>query len=138
MSFPSSYFGGLGHNFINTGGLSFEAGVLLTAAGLMFAVWARRHLGSNWSGAISVKKDHELIRTGPYAYVRHPIYTGVLTAFFGSALSLGEWRGLAAVFLMLAALQIKIRREEQLMKDEFAEEYEVYKKEVKAIIPFVL
>jgi protein-S-isoprenylcysteine O-methyltransferase Ste14 len=67
-------------------------GVLLTAAGLGFAIWARVHLGGNWSAEVTVKHDHELIGSGPYALARHPIYTGLLLAFVGTAIVVGEWR----------------------------------------------
>jgi len=62
------------------------------AAGLLFSVWARRYLGRNWSRAVTIKKDHELITSGPYSLVRHPIYTGLLVGLFGCALAVGEWR----------------------------------------------
>src|SRR5580704_2769248 len=62
-------------------------GVAVMVAGLAFAVWARVHLGTNWSGTVTLKEGHELIRSGPYALVRHPIYTGLLLAFAGTALA---------------------------------------------------
>ncbi|HXC97510.1 MAG TPA: isoprenylcysteine carboxylmethyltransferase family protein [Edaphobacter sp.] len=69
-------------------------GAVVTVVGLLFAVWARRHLGSNWSQAVTVKQGHELITTGPYALVRHPIYTGILTGFLGTAIALSQVRGI--------------------------------------------
>lgn len=67
-------------------------GLLMVICGLAFAVWARIHLGRNWSGTVTVKEDHELIRSGPYGIVRHPIYTGLLLAIAGTAIVFGEWR----------------------------------------------
>src|SRR5215470_15927987 len=69
-------------------------GVILLAAGLAVAAWARAHLGRNWSSTVTLMQDHELIRTGPYGIVRHPIYTGLLTAILGTAVAQGQWRGL--------------------------------------------
>jgi protein-S-isoprenylcysteine O-methyltransferase Ste14 len=83
----------LGERFLPLAEWPFWLGLLLTAGGLLFTVWARLHLGKNWSGTVTIKKGHELITTVPYALFRHPIYTGLLLAFLGSALALGEWRG---------------------------------------------
>src|SRR6201996_2260776 len=76
--------------------LPFWLGAAVTLAGLGFAVWARVHLGRNWSRSVTIKQDHELIVTGPYALVRHPIYTGILAGFLGSTLALPQIRGVAA------------------------------------------
>jgi protein-S-isoprenylcysteine O-methyltransferase Ste14 len=113
-------------------------GVALLVIGLGFTVWARRRLGRNWSGSVTLKEDHELIRTGPYRWVRHPIYTGLLLGFVGSAISLAEWRGVAAVALAIYALMLKIRLEEQWMIETFGDDYRRYRAEVKALIPFIL
>jgi protein-S-isoprenylcysteine O-methyltransferase Ste14 len=78
--------------FLPPSALYFWIGAAITAGGLLFSVWGRRHLGSNWSQAVTVKEGHELITSGPYALVRHPIYTGLLLAFLGSAVARGEWR----------------------------------------------
>ena len=110
----------------------------LTAAGLLFAVWARQYLGSNWSGTVSIKKDHQLITNGPYALVRHPIYTGVLLALVGSAMAIGEWRAVLAFALASLALWRKLRLEEDLMHQQFGETYQAYCRRVPALIPFVL
>ena len=116
----------------------FWVGAALTAAGLLFAVWARRHIGRNWSGSVTLKQGHELITSGPYALVRHPIYTGLLLAFAGSALVRGEWRGVLAVALVLAALWRKLRLEEQWMREQFGAVYEAYSARVVALIPGLL
>src|SRR5580700_699499 len=113
-------------------------GCLLVILGLCFAVWARVHLGTNWSGRVTVKENHELIRTGPYALVRHPIYTGLLLAILGTALLVGEWRGLLATLLMVVSFWRKLRLEEELMSQTFGERYQRYREHTAALIPFLL
>ncbi|HEY5263437.1 MAG TPA: isoprenylcysteine carboxylmethyltransferase family protein [Steroidobacteraceae bacterium] len=115
----------------------FWVGWLFAAAGLLFTVWARRHLASNWSADVTLKADHELITSGPYALVRHPIYTGLLMGFVGSALALGEWRGLIAVAIMILTLWRKLRVEERRMRQLFGAAYQNYQGRVSALIPFV-
>jgi protein-S-isoprenylcysteine O-methyltransferase Ste14 len=112
----------------------FWTATLITATGLMFAVWARVHLGRNWSGTVTIKQDHELIDSGPYAVVRHPIYTGLLVALFGSAMARGEWRGLLAVLIAWAALWRKLRFEERWMAERFGQQYEAYSRRVPALV----
>ncbi|HUH84629.1 MAG TPA: isoprenylcysteine carboxylmethyltransferase family protein [Stellaceae bacterium] len=111
-------------------------GVVMVAAGLGFAVWARWYLGANWSGTVTVKVRHELIRTGPYRCVRHPIYTGLLLAIAGSALVLGEWRDAVAFGFALLALIVKSRVEERWMDETFPE-YQAYRQETAALVPFI-
>jgi protein-S-isoprenylcysteine O-methyltransferase Ste14 len=113
-------------------------GLFMLAAGLAFAVWARRYLGRNWSGIVTVKQDHELIRSGPYALVRHPIYTGLLLAILGTAVAIGEWRGLIAFVLITAGFVVKLRSEERFMSETFGEQYARYRAEVPALIPFIV
>ena len=111
-------------------------GAVIVATGLGFSAWARRHLGRNWSGMVTLKKDHSLIRTGPYKYIRHPIYTGILCGFLGTALAIGEWRGILAVVLVLVAFVRKLQVEEARMREIFPE-YEQYRQGTAALIPFV-
>jgi protein-S-isoprenylcysteine O-methyltransferase Ste14 len=111
-------------------------GVGILAAGLSFAVWARLHLGPNWSGAVTLKEDHALIRTGPYKYVRHPIYSGILLALLGTAVVIGECRGLLAFALAFMGLAYKSKVEEGRMHDIFPE-YDQYCHETAALIPWV-
>ncbi len=98
-------------------------GVAIMAAGLAFAVWARVHLGTNWSGTVTLKEGHELIRTGPYRNVRHPIYTGILIGFLGSAIVNGQVRGLVAVGVIWLSFFIKARREESFLAQEFGPKF---------------
>jgi len=113
-------------------------GLALTVAGCAFAIWVRLLLGSNWSASVTVKQDHRLIRRGPYTIVRHPIYTGFLLGLLGTALAIGEWRGIAGLVLAFAGWRKKSRLEETLMLAQFGTEYIAYERDVKARIPFVL
>jgi protein-S-isoprenylcysteine O-methyltransferase Ste14 len=87
---------------------------------------------------VTVKEDHELIRRGPYALVRHPIYTGLLVGFIGTALVRGEWRGVLAVLMVFAALWRKLRLEERWMSETFGDQYRDYRQHTAALIPFLL
>ena len=111
---------------------------VLTAAGLSFSVWARIVLGRNWSGMVSVKQGHELVERGPYRLVRHPIYAGLILALLGTALAIGEWRGLLAVALAVGSFWYKLRIEERLMRETFGRGYDEYARRVKALLPFVI
>jgi protein-S-isoprenylcysteine O-methyltransferase Ste14 len=117
---------------------TYFGGALLVALGLGFACWARVHIGRNWSGIVTVKQDHELVRSGPYRWVRHPIYSGLLLAFVGSAVARGERRGVLAVAIAFLALWAKLRVEECWMTETFGAQYTRYRAEVAALIPFVL
>jgi protein-S-isoprenylcysteine O-methyltransferase Ste14 len=113
-------------------------GAALTFAGLVFSVWARFALAGNWSDFVQIKHDHELIVDGPYRWVRHPIYTGLLLMFAGTALAVGEWRGVLAVGIVAASFWRKLRLEEAVMRRQFGEAYELYAQQVQALIPFVI
>jgi len=111
------------------------AGVVVCAAGLAYTWWARVHLGRNWSGTVTLKQDHALIRTGPYALTRHPIYTGLLLAVIGSALTRDSLAGLIGLGFLFAGLLVKIRQEERLLASHFGSVYEAYRAEVPALVP---
>jgi protein-S-isoprenylcysteine O-methyltransferase Ste14 len=113
----------------------YFTGAAVLACGLGFAVWARRHLGRNWSGTVTLKDNHELIRSGPYRYVRHPIYTGLLLGFAGSALARDQWRGVLALPIAWLAFWLKLRVEERWMLETFGDAYARYRAEVPALIP---
>ena len=126
----------LNERFLSKATWVFWIAAVLTALGLLFTVWARIYLGRNWSGVVTIKQGHELIDTGPYALVRHPIYTGLLVAFIGSALARGEWRGVLAVVIAWVALWRKLRLEERWMTQRFGERYVAYCGRVPALIPW--
>ena len=138
LSLPKMPIPVLGEPFVPTAAWVLHVAAGLTAGGLVFAVWARRYLGTNWSAIVTVKQGHELITSGPYALVRHPIYTGLLLALVGSALAVGEWRGVIAVALASSALWRKLRLEERWMRQQFGAVYQEYCRRVPALIPFVL
>ena len=119
------------------GPLEFALGVVLLAPGLAFTVWARVYLGRNWSGMVTLKQGHELIRSGPYAYVRHPIYTGLLIALLGSALQYGLVRSFLAVLTCAVGLYLKVAAEEEFMVQRFGEAYLRYRRNVNALVPFL-
>jgi protein-S-isoprenylcysteine O-methyltransferase Ste14 len=113
------------------------AGLFITYLGIGFVIAARFYLGRNWSGTVTIKEDHKLIRGGPYAVVRHPIYSGFPLAGLGTTLANGQIRGLLAVGLALTVMLQKIGLEEAFMTEKFGEEYLRYKQDVKELIPFV-
>jgi protein-S-isoprenylcysteine O-methyltransferase Ste14 len=116
----------------------FWVGAVLTLAGLLFTVRARVFLGRNWSGIVTVKEGHELITSGPYGLVRHPIYAGLLLAFIGSALARAEWRGILAVCLAFFSFWRKLRMEERWMREQFGTAYDQYALRVAVLIPYLL
>jgi protein-S-isoprenylcysteine O-methyltransferase Ste14 len=111
------------------------AGVVFTFVGVAVAIWARYCLGQNWSARVTLKEGHELIRSGPYASMRHPIYTGMLLAVAGTALVVGEVRGIIAVLVLLVAHSLKALREERLLTAEFGEEYARYRQSAGFLFP---
>ena len=113
-------------------------GLLLTASGVGLGIWARRRLGSNWSAVPALKEGHTLVTTGPYSLVRHPIYTGILTGLVGSAIVLGTYGSLVAMGLSVLIVVIRVRQEEGLLREQFGQEYDDYRKRSKAIVPWLL
>jgi protein-S-isoprenylcysteine O-methyltransferase Ste14 len=109
--------------------LVMSAGLLVEALGILLAVWSRRHLGRNWSGAIQIKLNPELVRSGPYSRLRHPIYVGLLLMYAGTAIVTGEWLGAAGLALAIAAYWRKIRLEEAALHTAFGAAYEQYARE---------
>jgi protein-S-isoprenylcysteine O-methyltransferase Ste14 len=112
-------------------------GVLLTAAGVGVAFWARWHLGTNWSGVVTLKEGHELIRSGPYRAIRHPIYTGILLAMLGTAISIGEVRALVGVAIAWISFYIKARREESFLAQEFGASFTEHLRHTGMFLPRV-
>ena len=118
-------------------GLAQGVAVAACVLGLFIGLWSRWMLGGNWSSAVTFKQGHELIKTGPYRFVRHPIYTGILLMCLGTSIEIGQLRcglGLAIIF---ASFWIKLRQEEALMVRHFPDEYPGYRRRVKALVPFV-
>src|SRR5580704_12045406 len=136
MLVPRTWLGPLGYPLLPDAALRFRLALALLAAGLAFTVWARLHLGRNWSGTVTVKEGHELIRSGPYAFVRHPIYTGLSLAFVGTAIACGDAAAAVGVALMVASFLYKLRIEEGFMRTQFPGQYAGYAAEVPALVPF--
>jgi len=110
----------------------------LTAAGFAFAWWARVHLGKLWSGAVTLKEGHHVVNTGPYRFVRHPIYTGIIIASFATAVDKGTYVAVAGALLMLVGWFIKARVEERFLRTELgADAYDAYARKTAMLVPFV-
>ena len=112
-------------------------GVVITVFGFGVTFWGRAVLGRNWSANVTIKEDHELVRTGPYKFVRHPIYTGLVLAAAGTALALNEYRGVLAVAALWISFTIKRLKEEQFMQQQFGAQYVDYARTTGAILPRV-
>jgi len=116
----------------------FATAFVIVAAGVALACWSRYLLGRNWSSVVQIKKDHELIEAGPYRYIRHPIYSGLLLAFIGTAIREGDVRGIVAVLIVLASFWRKLQMEERMLGETFGGAYAAYKARTAALIPGVL
>jgi len=127
---------GLGR-FLPVSPLIMIPGLVVEALGLFLALWARAHLGRNWSARVQLKVDHELIRSGPYRYLRHPIYTGLLAMYVGPTLVTGEWLAVIGVAIALFAYWRKIGIEEDTLNAAFGAEYEAYRRTTWALVPGV-
>lgn len=132
---PEAQLGWLKTRFVPAKSVWQWFGVAVTAAGVGLAIWARRHIGSNWSGIVTLKEGHELIRTGPYHSIRHPIYTGMLIALLGSAITIGEVRGLIALMAAWLSFYVKARREESFLSQEFGPAFETHKRSTGMFLP---
>ena len=111
-------------------------GINICVAGMAFLVSARQHLGKNWSQTVSAKEGQELVTSGPYRYVRHPMYAGGIIACIGSAIVAGG----AFVFFLIILTPLflwRVSAEDKLMEQQFPNEYPAYEKRTKALIPFV-
>jgi len=107
----------------------------MVVAGLAITVWARRHLGQFWSARVMLKEGHELIQSGPYARVRHPIYSGIFLAMLGTALFVGQWRALLGAAVFFAGHSLKARQEESLLAGQFGAAYEEYRERTGSLLP---
>ena len=129
--------GVLGERFVPLGPAAAYTGFALTVVGLAFALWARVAIGRNWGAAITVQEGNKVVRSGPYAIVRHPIYSGFMLATFGTAIVSGEVAGLISTALVVICWGYKAHLEESFMIEQFGGEYERYRHEVKGLIPGV-
>lgn len=133
--FRNSRMGLLDRRFVpEAEGLRMVA-LILIVAGLAFSIWARRHLGKFWSGRVTLKEGHQLIQSGPYARVRHPIYSGIALALMGTALFSGQWRTLMGAAIIIVGHWQKSRREEALLASQFGPSYEEYRKRTGSLLP---
>jgi protein-S-isoprenylcysteine O-methyltransferase Ste14 len=125
----------LGKRLWPSAGVWLSVGLGIEAAGLVFAVWARRTLGKNWTARITTGGTQELIIRGPYKIVRHPIYSGLLFAILGTAIVIGQVRGFVGFLIVLIGVLIKLRREETALRRHFGSGYRDYAKQVPALVP---
>jgi len=135
LAWPAAHRGWLGVRFIPFSAATEWIGAAVTVAGLLLAVWARRSLGGNWSAMVTLKEGHELIRSGPYRRIRHPIYTGILLAFLGTAIALGRIIGLLAFAIVWLSFWAKARREEAFLAQEFGAQFEAHRKRTGMFLP---
>ncbi len=112
-----------------------NAGFCLTIAGLAFSAWSRDVLGRNWSARAMIQTGHQLITAGPYAYLRHPLYTGLIVALAGTALVAGEYGSLLGWVILTSVFRLKARREEQLLETEFGPGYAAYRARTGCLVP---
>jgi protein-S-isoprenylcysteine O-methyltransferase Ste14 len=127
--------GVLGRRFLPRDISIVYLGFTLAILGILLALWARIHLGQYWSDKVVLKVDHQLIRTGPYARLRHPIYSGVLLGVAGTGLVVGEWRAVFAFVILLTNYIIKALREEQILAGAFAADFSVHQQRTGFLLP---
>ncbi len=137
---PGEWFG---HSWLREGIVPhtvpfFALAFVLVVSGVALACWSRYLLGRNWSSVVQVKQEHELVEDGPYRYIRHPIYTGLLLAFVGSAVAVGDVRGIFAVLIVFVSFWRKLRMEERLLESTFGDTYRHYRSRTAALIPGLL
>jgi protein-S-isoprenylcysteine O-methyltransferase Ste14 len=131
--------GGLrtGHNAALAGPVLEGIGLALWVAGLGLAIWARLYIGSNWGMPMTRRQEPDLVTTGPYRFIRHPIYTGIITAMIGTALATTVF-GLIVVAILAAYFIFSATREEKFLAGQFPGTFPAYKAKTKMLIPFVL
>lgn len=109
----------------------------VVVAGIAFAWWARLHLGTLWSGTVTRKADHRIVDAGPYAFVRHPIYTGMLGAALATGVTRGELGALLGAAILCFGIWMKARLEERFLSVELGAEYAAYRARVPMLVPFL-
>lgn len=112
------------------------AGAVLTFLGVLFAIWARFTIGKEWSAEVQIKEGHQLIRSGPYAHIRHPIYTGLLLALCGTAVAIGEYRAIVGVALFLFGFIRKAKKEERFLAGEFGPAFDEHRRHTGFFLPW--
>lgn len=113
-------------------------GAVVCGFGLLVTIWACWTLAGNWSGKVAFKHGHELVKAGPYRFARHPIYTGILLMCLGTAVEVGQLHGWLGFPLLGFGFWIKLKQEETVLLQHFPDEYPAYRKQVKALVPFVI
>ncbi|HVZ48857.1 MAG TPA: isoprenylcysteine carboxylmethyltransferase family protein [Gemmatimonadaceae bacterium] len=127
--------GGLFVPVLSPGPAAGWAAVGVVVAGAAFAVWARVHLGRNWSAVVTLKDEHALVRSGPYGITRHPIYTGIVCALLPTAVIRGTPGDFLGAALLTLGFVLKIRQEERLMDSHFGAAYAEYRAQVPMLVP---
>jgi protein-S-isoprenylcysteine O-methyltransferase Ste14 len=110
-------------------------GAVITLLGVLFAIWARFTIGKEWSAEVQIKEGHQLIRAGPYARIRHPIYTGILLALCGTAIVIGEYRAILGVVVFLAGFARKGKKEERFLAREFGPAFDEHRRRTGFFLP---
>ncbi|MGC1170306.1 MAG: isoprenylcysteine carboxylmethyltransferase family protein [Candidatus Acidiferrales bacterium] len=111
------------------------AGAALTLVGVLFAIWARFTIGNEWSAEVQIKEGHQLIRSGPYAHIRHPIYTGILLALCGTSITIGEYRAILGLALLLFGFIRKAKKEERFLAGEFGPAFDEHRRHTGFFLP---
>lgn len=128
-------FAGLNYRVLPDKRTVWGIGLAVTAMGVGIAIWARLSLGANWSGTVTLKNQHELVRKGLYRWIRHPIYTGIALGMFGSAIIRGYLIGLIGAGLVLLSFYIKARKEESFLREEFGAGFEEHERQTGMFLP---
>jgi protein-S-isoprenylcysteine O-methyltransferase Ste14 len=128
---------GLGWLLIPPNQWHAPAGLAIMAAATLLHVWARVHLGRNWSSEVMIKTDHQLVRTGPYRLVRHPIYTAILGLAFGTAIVSGRLVSMLGAALFTYAYIRKLQLEERALGATFGSAWEEYRRHSWALVPWL-
>jgi protein-S-isoprenylcysteine O-methyltransferase Ste14 len=135
LLFANHNWGWLNNRVLPTTGAFWMTGLALTALGISISIWARLTLGRNWSSAVTLKHNHELIRKGLYRWIRHPIYTGILLGMIGTAMIRGHLRGWIGMAIVAATFYFKARREERFLRQEFGAGFEEHARRTGMFLP---
>lgn len=130
--------GWLGMRFLPDTWAIAIAGLAIEIMGIALAAWARYCLGGNWSGAVTLKEGHELVGSGPYRRIRHPIYSGIALGLAGTAVFIGEWRGVVAFAAMVISFFFKARKEEAWLTREFGAQFATHRARTGMFLPRIL